>query len=52
MIYATVIGLVWGIYVILKPVNKDVALLGAFFRLVEKAILAVTNFDGFIACDS
>ena len=29
MIYASVIVLFWGIYIILKPVNKDVALLGA-----------------------
>jgi hypothetical protein len=49
MIYATVIILFWGIYIILKPINKDVALLGAFFRLVEQAILAVTTFAGFIA---
>lgn len=49
MIYASVIVLFWGIYIILKPVNKDVALLGAFFRLVEQAILAVTTFAGFIA---
>ncbi|HWM23430.1 MAG TPA: DUF4386 domain-containing protein [Chthoniobacterales bacterium] len=49
MIYASVIVLFWGIYIILKPVNKDVALLGAFFRLVEQAVLAVTTFAGFIA---
>ena len=49
MIYASVVVLFWGIYIILKPVNKDVALLGAFFRLVEQAILAVTTFAGFIA---
>jgi hypothetical protein len=49
MIYASVVVLFWGIYIILKPVNKDVALLAAFFRLVEQAILAVTTFAGFIA---
>jgi hypothetical protein len=49
MIYASVVVLFWGIYIILKPVNKDVALLGAFFRLIEQAILAVTIFFGFIA---
>lgn len=49
MIYASVVVLFWGIYIILKPVNKDVALLGAFFRLIEQAILAVTTFFGFIA---
>jgi hypothetical protein len=49
MIYASVVVLFWGIYIILKPVNKDVALLGAFFRLIEQAILAITIFFGFIA---
>ncbi|HEX4667476.1 MAG TPA: DUF4386 domain-containing protein [Chthoniobacterales bacterium] len=49
LVYATVIGLVWGIYVILKPINQDAALLGAFLRLVENAILAVTALTAFIA---
>ena len=49
MVYASVIGLVWGIYIILKPINKDVALLAAFLRLVENAILAVTTLTAFIA---
>ena len=49
LVYATVIGLVWGIYVILKPINHEVALLGAFLRLVENAILAVTTLTAFIA---
>ena len=49
MIYATVVILFWGIYIILKPVNKELALLGAFFRIVEQAILAVTTFAGFTA---
>ena len=49
MIYPFVVVLFWGIYIILKPVNKDVALLGAFFRLIQQAILAVTIFFGFIA---
>jgi len=49
MIYASVVVLFWGIYIILKPVNKDVALLAVFFRLIEQAILAVTTFAGFMA---
>lgn len=49
MIYASVIVLFWGIYIILKPVNKDVALLAAFFRIVEQAVLAVTTLTGFLA---
>ena len=49
IIYASVVVLFWGLYVILKPVNKDVALLGVFFRVIEQAILAVTTCAGFIA---
>ncbi len=49
LVYASVIGLVWGIYVILKPVNQDAALLGAFLRMVENAILAVTTLTALIA---
>ncbi|MDQ3118165.1 MAG: DUF4386 domain-containing protein [Verrucomicrobiota bacterium] len=49
MVYATVVVLFWGLYVILKPVNKDVALLAVLFRVIEQAILAVTTFAGFIA---
>jgi hypothetical protein len=49
IIYACDIVLFWGLYVILKRVNKDVALLAAFFRLVETAILGVTTLTAFIA---
>src|SRR5258708_6049235 len=38
--YASVIILVWALYIILKPVNNHVALLAVFFRLVENSILA------------
>jgi hypothetical protein len=49
IIYVCDIVLFWGLYVILKRVNKDVALLAAFFRLVETAILGVTTLTAFIA---
>jgi hypothetical protein len=49
VIYVCDIILFWGLYVILKRVNRDVALLGAFFRLVETAILGVTTLTAFIA---
>lgn len=49
LIYATVVVLFWGIYVILKPVNRDLALLGAFLRIVENAILAMTTLTALIA---
>jgi hypothetical protein len=49
IIYVCDIILFWGLYVILKRVNRDVALLAAFFRLVETAILGVTTLTAFIA---
>jgi hypothetical protein len=49
LIYASLVVLIWGTYIILKPINKDVALFATFFRLVEQAILSVTTFAGFIA---
>jgi len=38
------ISLTWLLYVILKPVSADIALLAAFFRLVSTAIFAVAEF--------
>jgi hypothetical protein len=49
VIYVCDIILFWGLYVILKRVNKDIALLAVFFRLVETAILGVTTLTAFIA---
>jgi hypothetical protein len=49
LLYVCDIVLFWGLYVILKRVNKDAALLATFFRLVETAILAVTTLTAFIA---
>ncbi len=36
-------------YVLLKPVNMGVALFGAFLRLVNAAVLAVTMMNSFVA---
>ena len=49
LLYVCDIVLFWGLYVILKRINKDAALLATFFRLVETAILAVTTLTAFIA---
>src|SRR5207245_10497706 len=37
-VYAGVLVLTWGLYVVLRPVNRNLALLAAFFRLVETAV--------------
>ena len=49
IVYASVIVLFWGIYVILKPVSRDLALLGVLLRLAENAVLAMTTLMAFIA---
>ena len=46
---AAVIILLWALYVVLKPINKNVALLAAFLRLTENSIAAVAALNGFIA---
>ena len=46
---AGVIILVWALYVVLKLVDRNVALLAAFFRLAENFILAVITLSAFAA---
>lgn len=48
----TVVGVVvllWGLYVVLKTVSRDVALLAAFLRLAENFVLAVVTLCEFAA---
>ena len=48
----TVVGviiLLWAIYVVLKPIDKNVALLATFFRLVENFVLGMITLCGFAA---
>ncbi len=48
----TVVGviiLLWALYVVLMPINKDVALLGAFLRLAENFVLAYITVQEFAA---
>ena len=44
---AGVLILIWALYVVLKPINRNVALLAAFFRLVENSIVAVSTLSAF-----
>lgn len=41
--YITVIVLVWAFYVMVRPVNRNLALLAVFLRLVENAVLCVVT---------
>jgi len=43
-----VLLLTWGLYVLLRPVSKNMALLGAFFRLVELAVLSTATVNSLL----
>jgi hypothetical protein len=47
--FASVAVLVVALYVVLKPVNRNVALLAAFWRLVECSIFALITLNDFVA---
>jgi hypothetical protein len=47
--YTGVIVLTWALYVVLRPVDKNLALLGVFFRLVENAVLCVATVNALVA---
>jgi hypothetical protein len=40
--------LVWALYVVLKPVNRNITILAAILRVVECAILAVITLNDFV----
>ena len=41
--------LIWALYVLLRPVNRNLALLAVFFRLVETSIAGVAIINYFVA---
>lgn len=46
--YILVMVLTWALYVLLRPVNKNLALLGAFFRLSEMAVLCIATVNSLV----
>ena len=46
--FAGVVVLTVALWVLLKPVNRDIALLAAFWRLVESSILCVITLSSFL----
>ena len=46
--YTTVIVLIWALYVLLRPVNKNLALLAVLFRLAENAVLCVATVNSLV----
>ena len=47
--FAVDVILVWALYVVLRPVNRNLALLAAFWRLAECSILGVITLNDFAA---
>jgi uncharacterized membrane protein (GlpM family) len=45
--FVTDIVLITALYVVLKPVNRNLALLATFWRLMETAVLLVVTLNGF-----
>lgn len=46
--YAGVLVLVWALYVLVRPVNKNLALLAVLFRVAETAVLCVATVGSLI----
>ena len=46
--YILVMLLTWAFYVLLRPVNRHLALLGAFFRLSELAVLCIATVNSLV----
>ncbi len=49
LVYTTVIVLIWTLYVVLRPVNRNVALLAVLFRLAETAVLCASTVYAVLA---
>ena len=47
--FSGVLVLAWGLYVLLRPVNRDLAFLAMFFRIAENAVLCMVTVSGLIA---
>ena len=51
IMYASVVVLAWALYILLKPANKNIALLALIFRVAEAVLGCVTILTGFIVLD-
>lgn len=46
--YTGVIVLVWALYVVVRPIDKNLALLAVFFRIAETAVLCVATVNSLV----
>ncbi len=47
--YVSVILLVWALYVVVRPVNRNLALLAVILRVAENAVLCVATVSSLVA---
>jgi len=47
--FAIDVALIWALYILLKPVNRNLALLAVFFRMVETTIACVAIINSYVA---
>lgn len=47
--FAIDVALIWALYVLLKPVNRNLALLAVFFRLVETTMACIAIINYYVA---
>jgi hypothetical protein len=48
LVYTTVIVLVWALYVVVRPVDRNLALLAVLFRIAENAVLCVATVNSLV----
>lgn len=46
--YVAVITLIWALYILLRPIDRNVVFLAVFFRLVENAILCAATINALV----
>src|SRR5712691_9715632 len=46
--FSSVVVLLWALYVVLEPIDRNVALLAVFFRLAECSIFALITLNDFV----
>lgn len=51
VMYTSVVVLAWALYVLLKPANKNIALLALILRTAEAVLGCATVFAGFVVLD-
>ena len=47
--FAIDVALIWALYLLLRPVNRSLALLAVFFRLVETTLACVAIINSYVA---